>query len=141
MRVSDGVDATVVDLVADPVPVIEPPERRVLDETTILVDTRHEIMVNKLCALLSRSEYRDLVDLEALLEAGENLETALRAAPHKDTAFSTVTLAWVLSEMPVRALGVATGADEQDISDRMSFRDALVATLVAAGRPASPSDP
>ena len=37
---------------------------------SIAVDTKHEILVNKLCALLHRSELRDLMDIAALVAAG-----------------------------------------------------------------------
>ncbi len=135
LRVSDGHEATIVDLVADPVPVVEQPEEHLVDGTAILVDTPHEVMVNKLCALLSRSEYRDLVDLEALLEAGQVLGTALRHAALKDGGFSSTALAWVLSDMPVRALGLAAGASEAEIARRVSFRDRLTMALVDLSRP------
>ena len=50
----------------------------------IRVDPPQEIMANKLCALLSRSEIRDLVDVRALELAGYRLESALSAAVTKE---------------------------------------------------------
>lgn len=67
-RVSDGTAACMVDLVAEPVPSLEPPLQIPVGETVIAVDTPHEILVNKLCALLGRSELRDLEDVRVLLE-------------------------------------------------------------------------
>lgn len=58
-----------MDLVAEPVPNVFPAETRVVDTTEILVDCRSEILVNKLGALYSRWEIRDLVDVKALVDA------------------------------------------------------------------------
>src|SRR5438045_2722902 len=55
LRVSQGEDVCVVDLVAEPFPAVEPPEHVVLDGAAIAVDTRHEILVAKLTALLGRT--------------------------------------------------------------------------------------
>ena len=101
----------VVDLVAEPVPPIEPPRSVVLHGVHILVDTPHEILVNKLCALLHRSELRDLLDIEALLAAGGDLDRALRDAPAKDGGFSPLTLGWVLDGWDVAGVARAAGLD------------------------------
>lgn len=54
---------------------LTPLQRRILDGSTIAVDTRREILASKLAALLERSEIRDLVDVRALLHAGGDLES------------------------------------------------------------------
>ena len=59
-EVRDGADSVLVDLVADPVPIAVAPQAIRLGGATIWVDTAHQLLVNKLCALLSRSELRDL---------------------------------------------------------------------------------
>ena len=59
-RVSDGADVCIVDLVAEPVQSVEPPLRVQLGTAMIAIDTAREILANKLCALLGRSELRDL---------------------------------------------------------------------------------
>ncbi len=84
------------------------------------MDTRHEVLVNKLCALLSRSEVRDLRDVEALLAAGEDLTRALGDAPRKDGGFSPLTLAWILEtfELPVLAARAGLSPAETDALDR-----------------------
>ena len=124
LRVVRGAETVLVDLVADPVPAIEPPDVFALGAATVLVDSRHEILVNKLTALLSRSEVRDLVDVRALVEAGGDLDRALADAPRKDGGFSGPTLAWLLRQFPLRKLG----ADPQLVA----WRDAFVARLLAA---------
>ena len=65
----------------------------------IRVDSPEEILANKLCALLSRSEIRDLVDVRELEKAGFSIENALEVAEKKDTGLTPSQLAWVLSEI------------------------------------------
>lgn len=65
----------------------------------IRVDSPEEILANKLCALLSRSEIRDLVDVRELEKAGFSVENALEAAEKKDSGLTPSQLAWVLSEI------------------------------------------
>ena len=114
---ADTTEVVVIDLVADPVPVIEAPVRL---PPGILVDTPHEILVNKLCALLSRSETRDLVDVEALLLAGGSLDRALVDAAKKDGGFSPQTLAWVLQTVRMKGWEA-----------HVPFRDQLIDRLLS----------
>jgi len=65
----------------------------------IRVDPPQEILANKLCALLSRSEIRDLVDVRALELAGYRMEDALAAAAAKDRGLTPAQLGWVLSQI------------------------------------------
>ena len=58
-----------------------------------------QILANKLCTLLSRSEVRDLVDVRALELAGYRVEDAIAAAAAKDSGLTPAQLGWVLSEM------------------------------------------
>ncbi len=89
-----GQEAVVVDLVQDLAP--HAPEAEVVVDG-IRMDSPGEILANKLCALLSRSELRDLVDVRALEQAGLRVEEALAAAHAKDGGFTPSQLAWVLS--------------------------------------------
>lgn len=133
LRVTDGEDAVVVDLVADPVAPVDPPQSTEFRGARILVDTAHEVLVSKLCALLHRSELRDLVDIEALLAAGGDLERAIRDAPSKDGGFSALTLGWALSEWDVAQVARDAGLGDR-ARDLERFRDELV-RRVAAERP------
>ena len=65
----------------------------------IRVDSPEEILANKLCALISRSEIRDLVDVRELENAGFSLENALQAAAKKDSGLTPAQLAWVLNQI------------------------------------------
>src|SRR5437867_9972326 len=89
-------DAIVIDLVRDRVPQIIS-EKPVING--IRVDLPEEILANKLCALLSRSEIRDLIDVRALEMAGYRVEDALPAAHLKDTGLTPAQLSWVLGEL------------------------------------------
>lgn len=82
-------ETVLVDLVRERVSQIVP------DKPTmqgIKVDPPEEILANKLCSLLSRSEVRDLVELRALEMAGYDMGAALRAAQSKDTGMTAAQL-------------------------------------------------
>lgn len=89
-------EAVVVDLIREYVFQISD-EKPLLDG--IRVDTPEEIMANKLCTLLSRSEIRDLIDIFELENAGFSLNDALLAASKKDSGLTPAQLAWVLSQI------------------------------------------
>lgn len=135
IRVADGQDVCIVDLVAEPFGPIEPPQRAEIGGTSIAVDTRHEILVNKLTALLGRSELRDLQDVQALLGAGGDLDRALADAPVKDGGFSALTLAWVLKSFDPRPLARTLGWDEARTDRLVSFRGWLIDRLTSASAP------
>lgn len=138
MRVADGGDVVIIDLVADPVATIEPSTTATIDDTCVEIDTMHEILINKLCALLGRSELRDLVDVSAILEAGGDLERAVSEAPRKDGGFSALALAWLLTRYPARKLAKAYGIEPEHAEH---LRASLEARLVElARREAEPSD-
>lgn len=124
LAVQDGGDRVVLDLVAEPVPTVDPP---VEIRAGLRVDSPHEILVNKLCALVSRSELRDLEDVRALLEAGGDLERALEDAPKKDGGFSPMTLAWLLPQVDLRR-AAALGFDEARLD---AARGVLMAAVVS----------
>jgi predicted nucleotidyltransferase component of viral defense system len=63
----------------------------------VRVDDPLEILANKLCTLLGRSEPRDLIDVLALERAGFRLEDALPHAVKKDGGMSAAALSWILS--------------------------------------------
>lgn len=89
-------EAIVIDLVRERVAQVMP-EKMVVGE--IRVDPPEEILANKLCALLSRSEVRDLVDVYALESIGYRVEDALPAAHQKDRGLTPAQLGWVLQQI------------------------------------------
>ncbi len=135
LRASDERDACIVDLVAEPFGPIAPPDRAVVEGVTIAVDNRHEILASKLATLLERSEIRDLADVKALLDAGGDLESALRDAPMKDAGFSPLTLAWVLKSYDPRPAARALGWNDTDTQALVAFREWLLERLTATAAP------
>jgi hypothetical protein len=134
LRVTDGAETCLVDLVAEPTPAIEPPQMLQAGPVLVAVDGRHEILVMKLCALLSRSELRDLEDVRALIAAGGNLRAAITDAPRKDAGFSALTMAWVLENFPVRALVQSEQRPGDEAEELERFRDWLIGELLATAR-------
>lgn len=135
LQVTGAGESIVVDLVAESVPVIEQPEERSIGRTTIRVDTAHEILVNKLCALVQRSELRDLIDVRELLKAGNDLQRALTDAPRKDSGFSALTLAWLLRQIPIDRIGHSEGWSAERIAEADEFRRTLIDRLGELARP------
>lgn len=135
LSVRDDADAVVVDLVADPTPIAEAPRLTALATATVLIETPHQRLVNKLCALLSRSELRDLVDVRALLALGGDLVRALEDSPRQDAGFSPLTFGWSVRGLPLRRLTSALGWPPPDIDALERFRDDLVARVIAEARP------
>jgi hypothetical protein len=135
LRVSDGRDTCVVDLVAEPFAAIEPPEQALIEGTAISVDSRHEILASKLATLLERSEPRDPVDVKALLDAGGDLQAGLRDAPKKDPGVSPLTLAWVLRDFDPLPVVKALGWSTLEAEELVSFRQWLITQLTASAAP------
>lgn len=106
-----------------------------MGNAAIDVDAPREILANKLTALLSRSEIRDLSDVEALLGCGLDLESGLVDASQKDGAMSAATLAWVLSALPVGLLARREGLAETDARRLEAFRESLVGRLATLSAP------
>lgn len=117
-------DAIVVDLVREHVFQIDPHKKEI---NGIRVDSPEEILANKLCALLSRSEIRDLVDVRELEKAGFSLEDAIEAAAKKDTGLSPAQLAWVLHQIELGDDLKPPG--DISISELSGYLDDLVARL------------
>ncbi len=128
-------ETVILDLVADPVPLAESPVEVEIEGAVIQVDTPHQLLVNKLCALLSRSELRDLVDVHALLGSGGDLVRALADAPRQDGGFSPLTLAYSVRQIPVEKLARALGWTEDAIASITAFRDELIDRVLAASLP------
>lgn len=131
IRAQNSDESVVIDLVAEPIASIEPPQVVQHRGHSIQIDSLHEILVNKLCALLHRSEVRDLVDIAALVEGGGDLNRAFLDAPRKDGGFSAVTLGWTLSNW-----NVASAAQSSGFGDRaaalVTFRDWLLRQAVGS---------
>ncbi len=135
LRVSEGTESVLLDLVAEAVPTVEAPQEVALGSARILVDTPHEILVNKLCTLLARKELRDLRDVHELLRQGGDLERALADAPRKDGGFSPLMVAWILRGISLRDMAPVGALSPEELAEIERFRDELVARLTRAASP------
>lgn len=124
-----GGEALVVDLVRDDAPQLS--DKQVVGD--VRIDSAEEILANKLCALLSRVEIRDLVDVMALQQHGLDPVAAVRAASKKDAGVTPSQLAWVLSSFPVPDGEILPG--NVSLGELRAFRDDLVRRLAAAAFP------
>jgi hypothetical protein len=95
--IQGGAESIVVDLVRDRVPQLRPK----IDRDGLATDSAEEIMANKICTLVSRSEIRDLVDLYFLERAGFRVEDFLNDARKKDGGVTPATIAWILSGLVI----------------------------------------
>jgi hypothetical protein len=121
-----GEERCVVDLVIERAPRIDP-VKAVFG--AVRVDTLREIAANKICTLLSRSEIKDLVDLEALVNAGIHLEQAFADARKKDGSADPATLAWVLDQISIGPDAALPGG--ADPGRLLAFRDEFTEQLRA----------
>ena len=94
--VSRGIEGVVVDLVWERVPSVFPDK---LERAGVRIDRPEEILINKLTAVVSRSEERDIVDVMFLERAGWTVESAVDGALAKDGGCTPAALAFVLSEI------------------------------------------
>ncbi len=124
LLVRRSTEAIVVDLVREYVFQISP-EKQIING--IRIDSPEEILANKLCTLLSRSEIRDLVDVRELEKAGFNLENALSAARRKDTGLTAAQLAWVLNQ--IKFSDDATPPGEVSVIELQDYLNDLIARL------------
>lgn len=128
-RVERGAESCVVDFVLDRAPMVDPQKRQL---GTARVDTLREMTANKVCALISRSELRDLVDLRVLLGAGHSLEQALADAATKEASADAATLGYTLSQLSIRP-GAVLPANVDPV-DLEAFRAQLVTRLRSLAR-------
>lgn len=126
LRVQQGDEVVVVDLVSLRRGWIETPAVHTLGDVSLHIDTPHQILVNKLTALLSRAELRDLEDVRVLLAHSGDLHRALVDAAQVDGGFSPLTLAWVLETFPLPLLATRQGRGSDDIASLEAFRHDLI---------------
>ena len=131
----NGEEACLLDLVAESHGPVNPPLARAIESVEIRVDSPQELAVNKLVALLSRYELRDLADLRELLACGADLPVALRQAVAKDGGFSPATLAWVLQSYPFQRYRREELLPPEAVEGLEAFRADLIETLVAESDP------
>ncbi len=101
---------------------------RPLKSGGLRIDPPEEILINKVCAILGRSELRDLVDLFFLERAGHRALDALEAAKSRDAGLTPAGLAWAIGQVPLDRLpeGLLTPLT---LDELRRFRDRLVKAL------------
>jgi predicted nucleotidyltransferase component of viral defense system len=132
LRVTKGDASTLVDVIFEPMQQIVPAEQKPL-VGSVHVDSLADLVVNKICAVIHRSDVKDLVDLFFLQRAGEDLLSYLSAAQKKEGGVSEASLAYSLQETPTdpSRLFMRKPVSEGDLK---SFRDQLVDDLVRRAR-------
>ena len=123
-------ESVIVDLVIEHAEQVQPEKP---SHGRVRVDPAEEIFANKLCALLGRSEVRDLVDVRALDQLGLSLSDALAAGQRKDGGLTPGQLAWVLSQIAIEdAAELPGGVSPGELRDYLRF---LVGELARLAHP------
>lgn len=132
---SRGDESVVIDLARDLATQID---SKKLEVGGVRVDSPTEIMANKLCALLSRAELRDLVDVRALEETGLRVEDHLGLAMRKDGGLTPAQLAWTLAQLEIG--DDASPPAGVSVRELRSYLEELVQRLTAVAYPRKPAD-
>lgn len=88
-------EETLLDVVYDMAPQLHAVKSKMPDG--VLADAPDEILVNKLCALVGRSEPRDYYDVFILSQSGLDPDVALTQATVKDAGVDRESMAFVLA--------------------------------------------
>jgi len=133
LAVSRDTETTLVDVVHDTATPLVDLARKPL-ALGVRTDDLDDLVVNKLCALLGRSDVKDLVDLYFLERAGHDPLAWLDRARQKDGAMDAATLAFVLKDVHTdpSSLLLLKPVTEPELR---AFRDALVRRLAALAWP------
>ena len=100
----------------------------------IRIDTLREIGTNKLCAILHRSELKDLVDLYFIEKAGISPLDRLPDAQLKEGGVTPASLAYSFSQIRISDSLVGM-ISEVSVEELRSFRDRLVDQLTRMAFP------
>lgn len=134
-RIKRGSESCILDLVADPVHPVHAPQSRTIGTASFLVDPPEELLINKLVALFSRSELRDLADVKQLLESGLDLKKGVDAALRKDGGFSPIKLAWLLHSFPIKKLAEKEDYTPEMVRELDEFRRQLAERMIGFTQP------
>lgn len=111
-------EETLIDLVLDTAPQVFPEKSRINRE--MVIDTPEEILINKICSIVGRSEPRDFFDVYFLSLRGHDVEKALTLASVKDGGVNEESLLFVLSEIAWDSFSIP-GFDDETIDKVRSF--------------------
>ena len=96
-RIQRQDEATLVDFVEDLAPQVFP--EKVTRSDGVRIDPMEEIAVNKVCAIVSRSEPRDFFDLHFLAGRGLDPDVALELANRKDGGVNAESMVMILQSI------------------------------------------
>lgn len=130
--VKRGEDRVKIDLVVERAAQGYPDKMLIGD---VRVDPPEEILANKLCTLLERSEERDIVDVFALERAGYRIEDALPLAARKDSGLTPASLAWILSQIDIDPESLEPLPGGVPAAELRTYVDALIARLTHLAYP------
>jgi hypothetical protein len=108
----------VVDLVFDKAPQLFCEKEK--SESGIVIDRAEEILVNKICSIVGRSEARDYFDIYFLWKQGYDVDRALEMAHLKDGGVDEESLLFVLSGINWDSFTLP-GSDESTVEDIRTF--------------------
>lgn len=131
-KLSRGEEQQIVDLVHDFTQQIDDAKNHFGE---IIVDTPREILANKLCTLLGRSEIRDLIDLYCLAQSGYNPLEYVELSLTKDGGMRPELLAKILSEIRINELPTENLLREISVEDLKKFIERLIDGLVLISFP------
>lgn len=96
-----GAEREILDFVIERVPQVDP-QKASFD--TIRVDTLREMIANKLCTLVGRTEVKDLIDLYFLWKQGHDILAHLPDAQRKEGGLDPAMISYLLAEVHVSAI-------------------------------------
>lgn len=128
-RLTRGEEREIVDVVVDRAPQLDAQKA---EFDGIRVDTLREIIANKLTTLLSRTEFKDVVDLYFLEQAGHDLLAAIPDAQAKDGGWEPAVVSMLLDglhvlELPAWIIRRLDPVDLQKFLDRLRLAIARLA--------------
>jgi predicted nucleotidyltransferase component of viral defense system len=102
----------------------------------IVVDSLEDIAANKICAVLGRTEMKDLIDLFFLDEAGYGVSEYFTHAQQKDGGLTDETLAYALSQFRIKRIP-AFMIKPVTTEELKQFVDSLTEKLIRRSLPPS----
>ncbi len=91
-------ESEILDFVLESVPQIDINKNKFGD---IIVDTLKEIMLNKICTLVSRCETKDLIDLYFLKNKGYTIDSYFEEAKHKEAGLDPAMISYLLADIEI----------------------------------------
>ncbi len=131
-----GDDSEIVDIVLDISPQIDP-EKPWIDN--IRVDTLHEIVVNKITTLISRTELKDIVDLYFLEKAGYRIDDYFEEARQKDGGLDPAMISLLLDSLQITEVPDYL-IKPLALSELCTFIDDLKRSMALMAFPSAPNE-